>query len=299
MIYKYSIIIPQKNIPQLLARCLNSIPLRDDIQIIVVDDASDNPQEVQRVVTAYRNVELVLTTEKKGAGYARNQGLKLAKGDWLLFADADDFFSTSFERLVDKHYTEKSDIVFFAADSVYNDSLAHSPRLDNRIAAQRRYETDSKKMDEFCRYFHTEPWGKMIKRSLIERYNIRFDETPLANDFFFSVVSAYYADTIAFDNQVIYYYTERKGSLSYNYSGTKETVLTRLKVYLRVQQFFDEHGVPYSPFYRYSFSLYCGKNTGATDVVKEFWKKNHISFWYSLYRYVKEKIHQYTTGVRL
>jgi cellulose synthase/poly-beta-1,6-N-acetylglucosamine synthase-like glycosyltransferase len=37
----YSIIIPHKNIPQLLQRCLDSIPRREDVQIIVVDDNSD------------------------------------------------------------------------------------------------------------------------------------------------------------------------------------------------------------------------------------------------------------------
>lgn len=37
----YSIIIPHKNIPQLLQRCLDSIPIRDDVQVIVVDDNSD------------------------------------------------------------------------------------------------------------------------------------------------------------------------------------------------------------------------------------------------------------------
>ena len=37
----YSIIIPHKNIPNLLQRCLDSIPNREDVQIIVVDDNSD------------------------------------------------------------------------------------------------------------------------------------------------------------------------------------------------------------------------------------------------------------------
>lgn len=40
--YKYSIIIPHYNIPELLQRCLDSIPERDDVQVIVVDDNSDS-----------------------------------------------------------------------------------------------------------------------------------------------------------------------------------------------------------------------------------------------------------------
>lgn len=37
----FSIIIPHKDIPDLLQRCLDSIPIRDDVQVIVVDDDSD------------------------------------------------------------------------------------------------------------------------------------------------------------------------------------------------------------------------------------------------------------------
>ena len=83
----YSIIIPHKNIPDLLQRCLNSIPRRTDIQIIVVDDNSD-PKKVDFEHfpgVGEKCVEVYFTKEGKGAGYARNMGLKYAKGKWLLF----------------------------------------------------------------------------------------------------------------------------------------------------------------------------------------------------------------------
>ena len=299
MLYKYTIIIPHKNIPQLLKRCLDSVPEREDIQIIVVDDASNNQQEIQNLVSQYANAELILTTEKKVAGYARNFGLKAAKGDWLLFADADDFFCDELSELIDKHYTDKADIVYFAADSVYSESLKHSPKLDNRNNRIEKYLSNPRKIEEYCRYFHTEPWAKMIRRELVEREQIKFDETPLANDFYFSVVSAYYAKNIIFDNHVIYMYTEREGSLSFKYSGNEQTMRTRLGVYLGVQKFFDAHHVPYAPFYRYSMSELLLEKSGKDGVIKSFFKENNINLLYAFYRYVKDKMRQYTTGVRL
>lgn len=299
MSYKYSIIIPHKNIPQLLHRCLASIPKRDDIQVIVVDDASDNQQEIQKVVSHYSNTELVLSIEKKGAGYARNLGLLVAKGDWLLFADADDFFSEKLSELVDMHFADNADIIYFAADSVYSESMKHSPKLDNRKARIEKYKSNPRKIDEFCRYFHTEPWAKMIRRELVEREHIRFDETPLANDFYFSVVSAYYAKNIVFDNNHIYIYTERDGSLSHNYSADNRTLKIRLDVYFRVQGFFDAHKVPYGPFYRYSFSEYRNKKSGMSHIVEEFWRSKKLNKVYVLYRYITGKIYQYTLGVHL
>lgn len=299
MSYKYTIIIPHKNIPQLLKRCLESVPQRYDIQIIVVDDSSNDQQEIQNLVSQYKNAELVLTTEKKGAGYARNCGLQVAKGEWLLFADADDFFSEDLSKLIDYHYEDEADIVYFAADSIYSESLKHSPKLDNRKARIEKYQSNPRKIVEFCRFFHTEPWAKMIRRSLVENNQVRFDETPLANDFFFSVVTAYYAKRIAFDNRVIYMYTEREGSLSFKYSGNEKTLLTRLNVYWGVQEFFDLHHVPYAPFYRYSMSELLLEKRGLNDVIKGFFKEKNIKLSYAFYRYAKDKLRQYTTGVRL
>ena len=88
----YSVIIPHHNIPALLQRCLDSIPERDDIQIIVVDDNSDsNKVDFKKFPgIGRRNVEIYYTKEGKGAGFARNVGLKYAKGRYLIFADADD-----------------------------------------------------------------------------------------------------------------------------------------------------------------------------------------------------------------
>ena len=67
----YSIIIPHKNSPELLDRCLKSIPERNDIEIIVVDDCSD---ENCRPQIDRKGVEIIYVTkeETKGAGRARN-----------------------------------------------------------------------------------------------------------------------------------------------------------------------------------------------------------------------------------
>lgn len=299
MLYHFSIIIPHKNIPQLLHRCLSSIPQTEDIQVLVVDDASTCQDELKKVLKEFSHVELILTTEGKGAGYARNRGLELAKGEWILFADADDFYSDNMMDLIYSHYNDDVDIVYFAADSIFSESLKPSPKLANRRKKVEKYQSNPRKLDEFCRYFHTEPWAKMIKRTLINEHKIKFDETPLANDFYFSVVSAYYARKILFDNRAIYQYTEREGSLSYKYSANKETLQTRLEVYWGVQEFFDTHNVPYAPFYRYSFSEYRNQKNELSYVIDDFWKSKRLSKIYVLYRYIIGKIYQLTFGVHL
>ena len=109
----YSIIIPYKNCPALLNRCIDSIPQRDDVQIIVVDDNSD-----ETLVdfdsfpnTARQDVRVVRILDSKGAGKARNVGIEQAKGIWLIFCDCDDSFSEVFNNILDKHIERLEDVV--------------------------------------------------------------------------------------------------------------------------------------------------------------------------------------------
>ena len=90
----FSIIIAHYDIPDLLMRCLKSIPVSEDIQVIVVDDNSpDADTYLERYPELSRPyLEFIRAQKNGGAGYARNIGLDHAKGKWLLFADADDFF---------------------------------------------------------------------------------------------------------------------------------------------------------------------------------------------------------------
>ena len=74
---KFSIIIPHKDIPDLLMRCLKSIPVSEDIQVIVVDD---NSADADTYLDKYPELsrpylEFIRTTKGGGAGYARNVGL--------------------------------------------------------------------------------------------------------------------------------------------------------------------------------------------------------------------------------
>lgn len=89
--YNFSIIIPHKNLLDLLIRCLESIPKRNDIQVIVVDDNSVNQTAIQNEISKIEDIKIdfVACSKSKGAGGARNVGLQMALGSYLLFADAD------------------------------------------------------------------------------------------------------------------------------------------------------------------------------------------------------------------
>jgi glycosyltransferase involved in cell wall biosynthesis len=231
----YSIIIPHKNIPELLQRCLNSIPRRDDIQIIIVDDNSDpNKVDFERFPGLGNPcVEIIFTKEGKGAGYARNVGLTKVVGKWLLFADADDYFTDGFLDGLDKHKNSSYDLIYFGINGV-NMKKKHensSSLKYNRLMKDAIYK---KKYDEY-KYTVYVPWGKMIKLSLIKENGIIFDETMLVNDLMFSIKTAYYAKNIFFDEYRIYTYEIRPYSLTSIW--TLETKFVRFCAYIRLHVF--------------------------------------------------------------
>lgn len=273
----YSIIIPSRNLPDLLRRALASIPRRDDIQIIVVDDASD-PSIVD--FADYpglddSRVEVVFTKEGRGAGYARNAGLERAAGRWILFLDSDDFFTSDCLDLMDRHLEDDADIVFFNITSVFSDTLAYSPRHLWRSKYFTAY--DGQRREFCCRYLYTEPWGKMFRTSFLRKGGFRFDETPMANDFKFSVMTGLAAHRIVTDADRLCCITERSGSLSHDFCSTPLQLSTRLKVYRDVQDLLDAAGVRSYPFYNLvNFTLRHRKEM--TGILKDFCNDRGIDF---------------------
>lgn len=185
----YSIIIPHKNTPSLLQRCLDSIPQRSDIEIIIVDDNSDEQKvDFKCFPGKFRdNVKIYFTKEGKGAGYARNIGLKHAKGKWLLFADADDFYHPSAFQTLDSYLNTNYDIIYFFAYSIDTETGLPSPREKDLNHFYKKYDPKKEKSADYIRFKSWEPWNKMIKYDFWAKHKILFDEIPFGNDFNFSM----------------------------------------------------------------------------------------------------------------
>ena len=163
----FSFIIPHKNIPQLLQRCIDSIPKWDDIQIIVVDDNSDptivNFEDLFSIADPI--VDIVLTKEGYGAGYARNVGLSKARGKWLLFADADDYFTSQLPLFLLNYKDSSADIIFITNNTV-DCETGKTLDVDLKVTSLLNECTPNNNYDPL-RYKAQPPWTKMVKRELI------------------------------------------------------------------------------------------------------------------------------------
>ena len=241
---QFSIIIPHYNIPDLLMRCLKSIPVSEDIQVIVVDDNSpDADTYMEKYPELSRPfLEFIRAPKNGGAGYARNIGLEHAKGEWLLFADADDFFVDNMYDIIVSEIDNDVDITFFRKKSVCSDNINQASDRDKSF--DRLYELFLKTGDELIfRTRYDAPWGKIIRRKLVEDYNLRFDEVKYGNDVLFSVSAGVCARKIKVVDRVLYCLAYRHNSLSVNFCNKPGELEIRADVMFRVDKFLLQHDI--------------------------------------------------------
>lgn len=251
----FTIIIPHKNVPVLLERLLKSIPMRDDLEIIIVDDNSD-PSIVDFEHFPGKGREhltLILNKESHGAGAARNRAMPMAKGKWILFADSDDFFNLEFNNFLSEYVDHEADVIYFNANSVDTDTYEPSNRADHLNDFINGYQKDKEQGEIVMRCMFTEPWCKMIKRKIIDDNSITFDDTSIHEDVKFACLVGYYAKTIKVDCRQLYCVTSRINSLSR--TQTLQTNLDELKVFARWKKFLvDNH--PSLELPKYDYRIY-------------------------------------------
>ncbi len=236
----FSIIIPHKNEPVLLQRCLDSIPRLNNIQIIIVDDNSDPNIVNFDLFPGIKEigVEVYLTKEGKGAGYARNIGMSKAKGKWLLFADSDDYFTSSFYSVILKYVNSNSEAIFFNIDCE-NYMSKQGDAYQQKIETYNPNVSDS--IDDL-KYRVWVPWSKMYKKSFIDSLQLSFEEKIVGNDCFFVLTANSQTNIIEVDRNKIYYHTYNKNSLSHGHDDDYIYDIERMKLFIWRAGFYHSIG---------------------------------------------------------
>ena len=242
--HTFSVIIPHNNIPALLQRCLDSIPDVPEVQVIVVDDnSSEEKVDFEKFPGLDRkHTQCIFDKKGGGAGHARNIGLGHADGKWLVFADADDFFTKEAFQILERHKDDPYDIILFKADSVDSDDYSPSYRHLQLNEAIDRVQVGSLTPKEAVLIMPV-PWCKMVRRDYVQRKGIVFDETIAANDVMFVTKAVCWAedDAVIISPEVLYVVTTRKNSLFDGYRSNPENFLCRLEVQMRRNKFVDKY----------------------------------------------------------
>jgi len=190
---KISIIIPIHNTPlEVLKDSLQSILNQSlhSYEVICVDDGSKEYvyQEIETLTKEYLNLKIIRLEKAVGAAEARNKGLEIANGKYVICLDSDDVFD---EKLLEKSYEtavgNDSDLTLIGYEKFNNGSF-ESIKIENYDLVY----------DELylCR-LPLSPWTKLVKREFLERENIYFQSLSSCNDVYYSVMALLKAKKIS------------------------------------------------------------------------------------------------------
>lgn len=183
-----SVIIPVYNVEKYLRECLDSLinQTLKDIEIICVDDGStDSSLDILNEYKAKDNRFIILTQKNLNAGVARNNGLKVATGEYLSFLDSDDIFELNMlEEMYNTAKKDNSDTVvcnFYIYDNATKKS-SWNLKIDDKFIKKSPFSPVDIK-DEIFNFSSPNAWTKLFKHSLFKDNKLQFVDTICCNDF--------------------------------------------------------------------------------------------------------------------
>jgi len=210
---KVSIIIPVYNTQKYLKRCINSIidQTYSNLEIILVNDGStDNSLEICKEYEKIDERVFIISGENHGVSHARNMGIRKAKGEYLYFADSDDYLETdAIEKMIQGF--EKADCELIIAG--YNE-IENKEKIVKKSWGKSKLKSDDAKkliLDENGVGGYL--WNKLFKLSLIKKFEIKFDETIYVwEDVLFVMEYLDKCKYVCLIDDIVYAYCRRAGS---------------------------------------------------------------------------------------
>lgn len=213
-----SVIVPVYNSEKYISKCIESIinQTYQNIEIILINDGSkDNSQ---KIINEYKQrfPDKINAIEQKNKGVAttRNESIKIANGDYIMFVDNDDFLDNNYiETFVNE--IQKSDY-----DAVFG--------------GYRRPDENGKIIKEMClknqewsKFMIMAPWAKIFKKSYLIDNNIQFLNVNLGEDIYFSLKVILLSKKIKIIPYIGYNWFFNTSSIS----NTVQKNITQLQVY--------------------------------------------------------------------
>ena len=198
--YILTIVLPVYNSAEFILKALNSLPKREDVEYIIIDDCStDNSYEVcETWVKENSNLicKLLKNEENKGVGFTKNKGYSMAQGEYIVTVDSDDWCNTpEYNAAIDALYRLDQDRIIFPV--IYNDGHISDGTV------------------------RTATWGQFLKNDFLKKNNLNFNpEHRRAEDWFLRMEYEKIPHTeVRMQGITPYHYNEnREGSITWEWN---------------------------------------------------------------------------------
>lgn len=267
---EFSIIVPIYKVEKYLRSCVDSILSQSysDFEIILVDDGS--PDNCGKICEEYAEADSrikVVHKENGGLSSARNAGLDVAVGDYVIFVDSDDYWddNTALEHFHRNLAETHADLLVFPAKRYYEEENRFTYILNMSVDRNRVIDTNVNRSIEYLlenNIYRAAAWNKVIRRFIINDYQMRFKEGYLSEDMDWCGDLLIYCKRFDFYEKPLYVYRQqRSGSIT---SGkTEKLVADKIymckKGYNQAKQMEDtKKGSLLASYYAYEYSVTLG-----------------------------------------
>lgn len=279
-----SIIVPVYNVEKYIKTCIESLINQSykKLEIILVDDGStDNSGKICDQYAEIDSRIIVIHQKNGGAANAKNAGLKVATGEYLTFADSDDYVELdAYESMVSLLLEHNADVVQCGFRQIY------SHRSEQYTFSGQQQFNEVEYLERYTTHWTCGLlWDKLYRRELFE--NIYFEEGHVVDDEFFTYQGIMKAKKIVLDSMIVYNYRQRKSSVTGSEKNRLQIIYDKLdylvkrrenvvKKYPQLQKRFDRHLVSMLLWLMDDPAI----NKGAIEEIKKilrFYKKSFFS----------------------
>lgn len=228
MALTFSIIIPVYNVEQYLRDCLDSVCRQtySDWEAIVVNDGSTDGSAaiLSEYEAADRRIKIV-TQPNGGLSAARNTGMKVAQGDYLLFLDSDDWLETNALEIVSKSLAGEDMLCYSGRRFVENNQQYHAPDM----LAVADYPTGMDYYNQNALLKRDFAFVCVVlrayRRAFLEQHHLWFKEGIFHEDNLFTPLACYYAQKVKQIGGCLYDYRVRSSSITTTVNSKRLTDL--------------------------------------------------------------------------
>lgn len=272
----FSIIVPVYNVENYIKDCVDSVLKQNesDFEIILVDDGSqDTCDEICEQYALDDTRIHVIHKKNGGLSSARNAGLDIAKGEYIIFLDSDDFWDDDNALYnINKNLEEtNADVLIFPAKRYYKKGKV-TYILPEEVDRKKVINSDVNSAIEYLltyNIYRAAAWNKVIRKSIIDEHQMRFKEGILSEDMDWCGNLLLYSRRFDFYKEPFYSYRQqRSGSITCNKS--KKLVADKIKLcakgYKQAEEYPDkEKGKLLGSYYAYEYAVTLGVSADVKD----------------------------------
>ncbi len=212
-----SVIVPCYKVDKYLKQCLDSIVNQtfENIEIILVNDGSpDNSLQICQAYALKDSRIVVIDQDNSGVSVARNRGIEVARGDYILFVDPDDWLDlAAIEKLYQKAVRLNLDVLLFSSYKTNETGLSiESFRNFGFEIPSAGFFNPNEVTFEVYSSLPVPPWSYLVLRKLIVEHSITFPVGISFEDDIFSRKLFFFSKRVGNLKESLYFYRVRPGS---------------------------------------------------------------------------------------